>query len=220
MDHALLKKLLVKPGYRLLLCDPPEDVQSITGDVPETIELCYKDDRPYDVALVFVRYEEELTAQLRILSATLKSNTVLWIAYPKKSSGIKTDLNMMGPWDGVQEFNLSPCASASINEVWTAIRLKPQDQIKPSGLANSSIKNNAYAAFIDVEHKQIILPEDLKHELEKHKEAYHFFMQLAWSHKKEYVLWILTAKQEKTRISRIQKMIELLIDKKKNPSDK
>jgi uncharacterized protein YdeI (YjbR/CyaY-like superfamily) len=45
-------------------------------------------------------------------------------------------------------------------------------------------------------------------------------MQLAWSHKKEYVLWILTVKQEKTIISRIQKMIELLIDKKKNPCDK
>ncbi|PTT04211.1 hypothetical protein DBR11_00155 [Pedobacter sp. HMWF019] len=220
MDHALFKKLLVKPGHRLLLSHPPEDIQSILGAVPKTIELSYRDNHAYDTALAFVRFEEELSSCLETLSATLTPDTILWIAYPKKNSGITTDMNMMGPWDGVKKFNLSPCASVSINDVWTAIRLKPQDQIKPSGLANSSIKNNAYAEFIDIENKQVLLPKDLNKELEKHKEAYHFFMQLAWSHKKEYVLWILTAKQEKTRISRIQKMVELLIQKKKNPSDK
>lgn len=220
MEQGLLKKLLVKPGQTLLLHHAPAEVDELFGTVPDTVQLTHSENGTYNVVLSFVYNEKELSANLKALSSGLKSDTVLWIAYPKKSSGIHTDLNMMGPWDTVKDFNLSPCASASVNEVWTAIRLKPQDQIKASGLANSSIKDNSYADFVDVEHKQVRLPDDVKNELEKHGKAYEFFMQLAWSHKKEYVLWILTAKQEKTRTSRIEKMIGMLLNKRKNPSDK
>jgi uncharacterized protein YdeI (YjbR/CyaY-like superfamily) len=46
------------------------------------------------------------------------------------------------------------------------------------------------------------------------------YQQLSYSNKKEYLLWILTAKQEKTRDERLVKFIEKLIAGKKNPSEK
>lgn len=46
------------------------------------------------------------------------------------------------------------------------------------------------------------------------------FNKLSYSNQKEYVLWILTAKLEKTRINRLAKLIEKLLNNKKNPSEK
>ncbi|MNY58036.1 hypothetical protein D3C86_1943270 [compost metagenome] len=54
----------------------------------------------------------------------------------------------------------------------------------------------------------------------QHPKEQEFFNSLAYSHKKEYVLWILTAKQEKTKASRLEKTIELLKAGKKNPTMK
>jgi len=47
-----------------------------------------------------------------------------------------------------------------------------------------------------------------------------YFNSLAYSHKKEYVLWILIAKQDKTRQARLEKTVNMLSLGKKNPSDK
>jgi uncharacterized protein YdeI (YjbR/CyaY-like superfamily) len=44
--------------------------------------------------------------------------------------------------------------------------------------------------------------------------------KLSYTNKKEYVLWILSAKQEQTRHIRLEKMVALLLAGKKNPSEK
>jgi uncharacterized protein YdeI (YjbR/CyaY-like superfamily) len=47
-----------------------------------------------------------------------------------------------------------------------------------------------------------------------------FYEELSYTNKKEYVLWILTAKQEKTRQDRITKMVQKLLEGMKNPTQK
>jgi len=50
--------------------------------------------------------------------------------------------------------------------------------------------------------------------------AFNFFQSLSFSNKKEYVVWILSAKQEKTKNERLTKLSEKLLAGKKNPSEK
>lgn len=64
------------------------------------------------------------------------------------------------------------------------------------------------------------MPEDLLAALDAAPEARQFYDKLAPSHKKEYVSWIVEAKREETRQSRIQKMVEKLSKGLKRPSDK
>jgi uncharacterized protein YdeI (YjbR/CyaY-like superfamily) len=47
-----------------------------------------------------------------------------------------------------------------------------------------------------------------------------FYESLSFSNKKEYVVWILSAKQEKTKTERLEKLVEKLLTGKKNPSEK
>jgi len=91
---------------------------------------------------------------------------------------------------------------------------------KTSDTGNEEIKQNEYSAYIDVENKIITLPDEIKTVLQKNSAALANYEKLSYSNRKEYVLWILTAKQEKTKEERLIKLVEKLSVGKKNPSEK
>ncbi|HEU0296250.1 MAG TPA: YdeI/OmpD-associated family protein [Anaerolineales bacterium] len=68
----------------------------------------------------------------------------------------------------------------------------------------------------DLEERVIEIPKDLMKELKKDKEAKASFDKLSYTHRKEYVTWVMEAKKEETRQNRIVKTIEML-KKGKNP---
>ncbi|MDN4164707.1 YdeI/OmpD-associated family protein [Cytophagales bacterium LB-30] len=67
----------------------------------------------------------------------------------------------------------------------------------------------------DTEERVVIVPEDVQEKLDAHPAERAFFESLSYTHKKEYVHWIEEAKKEETRLRRLDKMIEMLSDKKK-----
>lgn len=64
------------------------------------------------------------------------------------------------------------------------------------------------------EKKEIIIPDDVKAVLKKNKAAGATFEKLSYSHQKEYVEWIVQAKQEATRLKRLNTMEEWLSEGK------
>ncbi|WDF53731.1 YdeI/OmpD-associated family protein [Mucilaginibacter sp. KACC 22063] len=218
--NAIAKKLQVKMGSRWLIANAPEDYISFLEPLPNGIKLTFQYNQKVDGVQLFVKNSNELETEMQQIKPLLELNIILWIIYPKKSSGVGTDLEMMGSWDKMSQHGLRPVASAAINDTWTALRFKPESEVKISTSRNSEIKTNDYAQYIDVDSKSVKLPEDVRQTLQQHPIALAYFNGLAYSHKKEYVIWILSAKQEKTRTARIEKMVEMLLNKKKNPSDK
>jgi hypothetical protein len=216
----LAKKLQVKPGKHWLLFNTPENYLASLEPLPGGATIAYEAKGSFDGVQLFVKNSTELVAGLKVVIPVLKPDTVLWIAYPKKSSGIKTDLEMMGSWDEPAKYGLNTVAAASVNETWTALRFRPEGQSKISEGRNDSLRQNDYGAYIDVDNKIITLPEDIKTILQKKTKALANYEKLSYSNRKEYVLWILTAKQEKTRSERLLKMVEKLEAGKKNPSEK
>ncbi|MCZ4222795.1 YdeI/OmpD-associated family protein [Pedobacter rhodius] len=220
MDNLLLKKLQIKPGFTVKVVDAPENAAAIFGEIPADMTIKYGDDSSFDVLITFSTLKEQLDSQIRNHLNKLNPKTIFWVFMPKKSSKVYSDLDMMSSWQELAVYGLNPCASAAVNEIWTALRLKFINDIKPSGLRNDHIRHNEFADYIDVENKIVKLPEDLAKGLHEYPVALQYFNGLAYSHKKEYVLWILTAKQEKTRLNRVEKAIEMLLNNKKNPSVK
>jgi hypothetical protein len=220
MENLLLKKLQIKPHNIIKVEDAPVNSNEIFGVIPADVHLKYQDAESFNVLILFSKNKAQLNQQIKNNLEAINAKTIFWVFYPKKSSKIESDLDLMNSWKDLQNYNLAPCASAAINETWTALRLKLSSEIKASGVSNEDIKKNLYGAYIDVENKLVKLPEDLKYVLELNPSALNYYNQLSYSNKKEYVLWILTAKQEKTRLSRIDQTLELLLANKKNPSDK
>ena len=216
----LAKKLFIKPGKNWLFYNAPNSYFSTLEPLPADVTIFYNPTRTFDGVQLFVKNTKELATSLKILAPVLKPDTMFWITYPKKSSGIESDLEMMGSWVEVEKYGLRIVASAAIDDTWTALRFRPIDLVKTSEGRNDSVRQNEYSAYIDVDNKQIRLPPVIADALSTQHKAMEFYQQLSYSNKKEYVLWILTAKQEKTRDERLVKLVEKLNSGKKNPSEK
>lgn len=220
MVSPLAKKLQVKPGQKILLVNAPGSYQLLLEPLPDNSSISTSLNGNYDHIHLFVKSSAELFQELKAVHKLLHPTSVFWIIYLKKSSGIKSDLDMMSSWEEPGKYGLRPVSSASINDTWTALRFKPSDQVKKSGVGKSEIQESDMSEYLDVENRIATLPPDLKVELENDPSALAFFKTLSWTNKKEYVTWILTAKQEKTRTIRVAKAAEMLADGKKNPTAK
>ena len=218
--NKLSRKLLIKPAHRILLVNAPVTYPEMLAPLPQEAELITVPDGTFDVIQLFVTKRTELKRDLNWLQGHLRKDTIFWITYPKKSSGIPTDLEMMQSWDETSIYGLSGVAAAAINDTWTALRFRPVEQVKKSSTCNAEIENSAIGQFIDVKNRKVTLPPELLEVLQASPRSILFFESLSFTNKKEYVSWVLTAKQEKTKTERIQKTAEKLLSGKKNPSEK
>jgi len=78
--------------------------------------------------LFFVNNKKEFINYLTKNLDNVESDSVLWFAYPKGTSGIKTDVNRDSLWAVGEEYGISSVAAISINDVWSALRFRPVDR--------------------------------------------------------------------------------------------
>jgi len=69
----------------------------------------------------------------------------------------------------------------------------------------------------DNEERTVELPDDLEALLSNHADAREFFETLSYTHKKEYVQWITSAKRETTRMERLNRTLSMLESGVKHP---
>lgn len=69
----------------------------------------------------------------------------------------------------------------------------------------------------DTEPRLVTVPEDFQKALNKNKQARVFFEALSYTHRKEYVRWMESAKKQETRQRRLQRSIEMLTGGVKHP---
>jgi hypothetical protein len=62
----------------------------------------------------------------------------------------------------------------------------------------------------DLEPRQVEIPPDLQAALEKDPQAQQLFSRLSYTHQKEYVNWVVEAKREQTRETRVQQTLKML----------
>ena len=83
----LPKKLGIKPDGRSLLVGAPKDVAKTLG-----VGVLGAGHENLDFVLLFTKTEVDLTKNFAKLAAKLQPAGMLWVAWPKKASGVPTDL--------------------------------------------------------------------------------------------------------------------------------
>jgi hypothetical protein len=120
----LPKKLGIKPGHRVLLHDAPEgfDPQPMPDDVAIERE---PGEGPYDVILAFVADRTALGAAYARLPAELDRAGALWICWPKKSSGVVTDVSETVVRDEALALpdGLVDVKVAAIDATWSGLKM-------------------------------------------------------------------------------------------------
>jgi hypothetical protein len=120
----LARKLGIKPGARLALIGAPEGFDATLGDIPDDVVVRRRLRRePFDVIVAFFSERSMLERRLSALAAALEPAGGLWIAWPKRASGVPTDLTDtvvrgLGLAAGLVDNKV--CA---IDPVWSGLRL-------------------------------------------------------------------------------------------------
>lgn len=116
----LAKKLGIKPGHRVALVHAPKGFAlEVPDDVSVSNALRAK---AYDVIVLFAKNQSVLEKRFETAQKKLIENGGLWIAWPKKSSGVKTDLSdgVVRPFGlGMGLVDNKVCA---IDETWSGLR--------------------------------------------------------------------------------------------------
>ncbi len=123
-DKTVAQKLLIKSGYKVLVANAPRNYQAMLGPLPEDATLVKPSAKPADLIQLFVANRRELEAQLGKMKLALAPNGLLWVTYHKGTSSVKTDINRDTIAAYAQTIGLRPVAMISIDEDWSALRLK------------------------------------------------------------------------------------------------
>ena len=118
----LVKKLGIKEGSRVALVNAPEEFQTDLGELPDDVKFMKSTTKSLDLILFFVLSERALARDFAKLAARLTSNGMIWIAWPKKSSGVTTDLT----FERVQRIGLDAglvdVKICAIDDTWSGLK--------------------------------------------------------------------------------------------------
>ncbi len=123
-DKSIAQKLFIKPGNKFLLVNPPAGYLTQMGEMPEGSIILSDSSCLVEVIQVFIANRVELEAQLPQLKELLAPKGMMWITYHKGSSRVKTDINRDTINAYAHSIGLEGVAMISIDDDWSALRLK------------------------------------------------------------------------------------------------
>jgi hypothetical protein len=85
-------KLGIKPGFAVCLLRPPQGFAATLTPLPAGVTFTARAASGLDLFMAFARSSAELAAHLALLRPVISTQT-LWLAWPKKTSGVATDLD-------------------------------------------------------------------------------------------------------------------------------
>jgi hypothetical protein len=134
-ERPLAKKLGIKASFRLAIINAPPGFDSILGELEAGVAILSLTKKPLDLILFFTDSHAELTRRFTRLAAQLSPNGMLWIAYPKKSSGVRTDLNFNLVQTIGLEGGLVDTKICAIDEVWSGVKFVYRLKDRPKEVA-------------------------------------------------------------------------------------
>ena len=204
ISQNILEKLQLKDEKNLLIQGLPSSVEKQFAKLNYCKNLTpLLKSRKIDFALIFAINQLQLNNILKEVFSALTHESKLWIAYPKTSSKIVSDLNRDASWEILSKNDYEAVRQVTLDHVWTAMRFKKLDQIPNRNRTFVEFKS-ANIKVDDFEKRLIALPIELDKLFGAHEEAREFFVSLSILNQKEYLSWIQGAKKEETKQKRLE----------------
>jgi CheY-like chemotaxis protein len=121
-NTPLPKKLGIKANMAIALINCPDGFKKLLGELPRGTILVEKTGKSHDLMVWFLLSEKELRGGIKKMKAGLAEKGCLWIAWPKKTSGIQSDLSQVvvrkiGLDAGLVDFKV-----CSIDDTWSGLK--------------------------------------------------------------------------------------------------
>jgi hypothetical protein len=119
----LAQKLGIKAGQRVVVIDGPAAYRQLLSPLPEAVSFSIKVDSATTFIHLFVSERKTLEKQLKRLRKLIADTGTLWISWPKKSSGVATDVTE----DVIREVALPlgfvDVKVCAVDQTWSGLKL-------------------------------------------------------------------------------------------------
>lgn len=119
----LAKKLGIKEGFNIRIVNQPDHYFDLFEDFPENINIRNEKKTKKDFIHFFTTQAKELNKDLFSLKKEIVPNGMIWISWPKKSSGMITDITE----DVIRQLALAKglvdIKVCAVDEVWSGLKL-------------------------------------------------------------------------------------------------
>jgi hypothetical protein len=136
-NTPLPKKLSIQPGFRIWVVNCPTEVTRLLKSEFAECTMATNLKSPVDFAMLFSKSTKELTLEFLQVSPCLALAGMLWVSWPKKTSGVLTDLDE----DVVREIGLKAglvdVKVCAVTEIWSGLKFvrRVKDRMKPTKMA-------------------------------------------------------------------------------------
>jgi hypothetical protein len=129
MTASLQQKLQLKPGQAVVILNaPPGCPDKLMSELKENVVFTAARVNAQAVIL-FVNSLAEAKGLAPGAIQMVKTDGLVWIAYPKGSSKVKTDVNRDSLWEAVKVTGWRPVRLIALDEVWSVMRFRPEEKV-------------------------------------------------------------------------------------------
>ena len=119
----LTQKLGIKPGFRIFVAGNPAPYDKIVGKLPEAATVTARLGKQLDMIHVFATVQTALANKLADYREAIGPNGMIWVSWPKKASGLATDLTDNVVRDIALPLGLVDVKVCAVTEVWSGLKL-------------------------------------------------------------------------------------------------
>ena len=124
------KKLGYKPEFRAKTKNAPDEYPGWVAPLPESVQLSTKLRNNIDLWHLFTRTEAELEKQLKIAIKQIKQDGMIWVSWPKKSSGVASEVTEDTIRRIALPMGLVDVKVCAVSEVWSGLKLVIRKELR------------------------------------------------------------------------------------------
>ncbi len=121
-DTPLPKKLGIKNGLKIALPNIPADIKADLKDALSTCNVTMDDREALDFVLLFGRTQAELKKAFPVWARRVAPAGMLWVSWPKKTSGVASDLDENRVRQIGLDAGLVDVKVCAISDIWSGLK--------------------------------------------------------------------------------------------------
>jgi hypothetical protein len=129
--RPLAQKLGIRPGCRLFLHDGPENYAALLAPLPAGAHVVSRLDARTDIVHLFATTRAALTRALPSSLKAVRPETPIWVSWPKKSSGVASDLTENVIREIALPLSLVDIKVCAVDEIWSGLKLVIRRSARP-----------------------------------------------------------------------------------------
>jgi hypothetical protein len=125
---SIVKKLGIKPGFKIWILGFPGDYAGIVAPLP--CDVSFGQDTDLDIVHGFFTQRETLTIALPKMIRAIRPNGMIWISWPKKSVRVETDLTESVIRDLALPLGIVDIKVCAVTDVWSGLKFVIRKELR------------------------------------------------------------------------------------------